>query len=152
MATRNVVKKEDTILRKQSRVVTKFDERLWELLDDMAETMYADEGVGLAAVQVASLKRAVVVDIQDGRGITELINPVIVERRGQQHELEGCLSVPGRQGYTDRPMYVKVEALNRRGEMMTYEGEGLLARAFCHEIDHLDGILYIDHAEMVVEE
>ena len=117
----------------------------------MTETMRAADGVGLASPQVGVLRRVVVIECEPGN-VLELINPVIVERKGSQHELEGCLSVPGRQGYTDRPMYVKVEALNRRGEMMTYEGEGLLARAFCHEIDHLDGILYIDHAEMVVEE
>ena len=100
---------------------------------------------------VGVLRRVVVIECEPGE-VLELINPVIVERSGEQYEIEGCLSVPGRQGYTHRPMHVKVEALNRAGEKVTLEGEGLLARAFCHEIDHLDGILYIDHADMAVEE
>ena len=151
MAKLKILKDGDTALRLKSRPVSDINNRILTLLDDMTETMRAADGVGLAAPQVGVLRRVVVIECEPGN-VLELINPVIVERKGSQHELEGCLSVPGRQGYTDRPMYVKVEALNRRGEMMTYEGEGLLARAFCHEIDHLDGILYIDHAEMVVEE
>lgn len=151
MAKLKILKDGDTALRLKSRPVSDINNRILTLLDDMTETMRAADGVGLASPQVGVLRRVVVIECEPGN-VLELINPVIVERKGSQHELEGCLSVPGRQGYTDRPMYVKVEALNRRGEMMTYEGEGLLARAFCHEIDHLDGILYIDHAEMVVEE
>ena len=151
MAKLKILKDGDTALRLKSRPVSDINNRILTLLDDMTETMRAADGVGLASPQVGVLRRVVVIECEPGN-VLELINPVIVERKGSQHELEGCLSVPGRQGYTDRPMYVKVEALNRRGEMMTYEGEGLLAKAFCHEIDHLDGILYIDHAEMVVEE
>ena len=151
MAKLKILKEGDTALRLKSRPVTDINKRILTLLDDMTETMRHADGCGLAAPQVGVLRRVVVIECEPGE-VLELINPVIVERRGSQHEIEGCLSVPGRQGYTDRPAYVRVEALNREGEKMTLEGEGLLARAFCHEIDHLDGILYIDHAEMVVEE
>ncbi len=151
MAKLKILKDGDTALRLKSRPVTDINKRILTLLDDMTETMRQADGVGLAAPQIGVLRRVVVIECEPGN-VLELINPVIVEKSGKQHELEGCLSVPGRQGYTDRPMYVKVEALNRKGETVTLEGEGLLARAFCHEIDHLDGILYIDHAEMVVEE
>lgn len=151
MAKLKILKDGDTALRLKSRPVTDINKRILTLLDDMTETMRYADGVGLAAPQVGVLRRVVVIECEPGN-VLELINPVIVEKSGEQHELEGCLSVPGRQGYTDRPMHVKVEALNRSGEKVTLEGEGLLARAFCHEIDHLDGILYIDHAEMVVEE
>ena len=151
MAKLKILKDGDTALRLKSRPVSDINKRILTLLDDMTETMRHADGVGLAAPQVGVLRRVVVIECEPGN-VLELINPVIVERRGQQHELEGCLSVPGRQGYTDRPNYVKVEALNRNGEKVTLEGEGLLARAFCHELDHLDGILYIDHAEMVTEE
>ena len=151
MAKLKILKDGDTALRLKSRPVTDINKRILTLLDDMTETMRHADGVGLAAPQIGVLRRVVVIECEPGI-VLELINPVIVEKSGKQHELEGCLSVPGRQGYTDRPMHVKVEALNRNGEKITLEGEGLLARAFCHEIDHLDGILYIDHAEMVVEE
>lgn len=151
MAKLKILKDGDTALRLKSRPVTDINKRILTLLDDMTETMRHADGVGLAAPQIGVLRRVVVIECEPGN-VLELINPVIVEKSGKQHELEGCLSVPGRQGYTDRPMHVKVEALNRNGEKITLEGEGLLAKAFCHEIDHLDGILYIDHAEMVVEE
>lgn len=151
MAKLKILKDGDTALRLKSRPVTDINKLILTLLDDMTETMRHADGVGLAAPQIGVLRRVVVIECEPGN-VLELINPVIVEKSGKQHELEGCLSVPGRQGYTDRPMHVKVEALNRNGEKITLEGEGLLARAFCHEIDHLDGILYIDHAEMVVEE
>ena len=151
MAKLKILKDGDTALRLKSRPVTDINKRILTLLDDMTETMRHADGVGLAAPQIGVLRRVVVIECEPDN-VLELINPVIVEMSGSQHELEGCLSVPGRQGYTDRPMYDKVEALNRNGEKITLEGEGLLARAFCHEIDHLDGILYIDHAEMVVEE
>ena len=151
MAKLKILKDGDTALRLKSRPVTDINKRILTLLDDMTETMRHADGVGLAAPQIGVLRRVVVIECEPGN-VLELINPVIVEKSGKQHELEGCLSVPGRQGYTDRPMHVKVEALNHNGEKITLEGEGLLARAFCHEIDHLDGILYIDHAEMVVEE
>ena len=151
MAKLKILKDGDTALRLKSRPVTDINKRILTLLDDMTETMRHADGVGLAAPQIGVLRRVVVIECEPGN-VLELINPVIVENSGKQHELEGWLSVPGRQGYTDRPMHVKVEALNRNGEKITLEGEGLLAKAFCHEIDHLDGILYIDHAEMVVEE
>ncbi|MBE6657676.1 MAG: peptide deformylase [Ruminococcaceae bacterium] len=151
MAKLKILKDGDTALRLKSRPVSDINKRILTLLDDMTETMRHADGVGLAAPQVGVLRRVVVIECEPGE-VLELINPVIIERRGSQHEIEGCLSVPGRQGYTDRPAYVKVEALNRDGALVTLEGEGLLARAFCHEIDHLDGILYIDHAEMVTEE
>lgn len=142
MAIRNIRTEEDPILRKKSRVVENFDDRLFELLDDMAETMYSADGVGLAAVQVGVLRRVVVIDI--GEGLMELINPEIVEVDGIQCDVEGCLSLPGKQAYTMRPMTVKVKAQNRDGNWCMYKGGGLKAKAFCHEIDHLDGILYVD--------
>ncbi|MBR5826562.1 MAG: peptide deformylase [Clostridia bacterium] len=142
MAIRKVVTSEDPILRKHSRKVEKFDERLWVLLDDMKDTMYKQEGVGLAAVQVGILKRVVVVDVGDG--LLELINPEIIETSGEVCDVEGCLSVPGESGNVIRPEYVKIKAQNRDGVWRRYEGTGLKARCFCHEIDHLDGILYTD--------
>ena len=151
MAKLKILKDGDTALRLKSRPVSDINKRILTLLDDMTETMRHADGVGLAAPQVGVLRRVVVIECEPGN-VLELSNPVIVERSGEQYEIEGCLSVPGRQGYTHRPAYVKVEALNRAGECVTLEGEGLLARAFCHEIDHLDGILYIDHADMAVEE
>lgn len=142
MAIRKVVTSEDPILRKNSRKVEKFDERLFVLLDDMKDTMYKQEGVGLAAVQVGILKRVVVVDVGDG--LLELINPEIIETSGEVCDVEGCLSVPGESGNVVRPEYVKIKAQNREGVWRRYEGTGLKARCFCHEIDHLDGILYTD--------
>lgn len=143
MAIRNVVKEGDDVLRKQARPVIEFNKRLHILLDDMAETMYATNGVGLAANQVGVLRRVVVIDV--GEGLIELVNPEIMEKSGNQEEVEGCLSSPGEYGITKRPMRVKVEAFDRFGNEVSYEGEGLLARAFCHEIDHLDGILFKDN-------
>lgn len=142
MAIRNIRTDEDPILRKKSREVEKFDDRLWQLLDDMADTMYAAEGVGLAAVQVGILRRVVIVDV--GEGLIELINPEIIEEDGIQCDVEGCLSLPGKQAYTMRPMTVTVKAQNRNGNWCVYKGTELKAKAFCHEIDHLDGILYVD--------
>lgn len=142
MAIRNIRTEEDPILRKTSREVTEINDRIITLLDDMAETMYAADGVGLAAVQAGVLRRVVVIDVGDG--LIELINPEIIEETGTQCEVEGCLSLPGKQSYTIRPAEVKVKALNREGKWCVYKGDGLKARAFCHEIDHLDGTLYID--------
>lgn len=142
MAIRNIRTEEDPILRKTSREVTEINDRILTLLDDMVETMRAADGVGLAAVQVGVLRRVVVIDVGDG--LMELINPEIIEEEGTQCEVEGCLSLPGKQGYTIRPEEVKVKALNREGKWCVYKGNGLKARAFCHEIDHLDGHLYID--------
>lgn len=143
MAIRNIRTEEDAILRKKSRRVENFDERLFELLDDMADTMYHAEGVGLAAVQVGVLRRIVVIDVGDG--LIELINPEITDEEGTQCDIEGCLSLPGKQGYTIRPKTVKVKAQNREGNWCVYKGSDLKAKAFCHEIDHLDGILYTDN-------
>ena len=142
MAIRNIVKVGDDVLRKVCRTQMTFDEKLWSLLDDMAETMYKAEGVGLAAPQVGILRRVCVVDV--GEGLIELINPVITEKSGSQKGSEGCLSVPDRFEEVTRPNKVTVCAQNRKGENIEIKAEGFLARAFCHEIDHLDGILYID--------
>lgn len=146
MATRIITQYgKDPILKKVCRSQLTFDDRLATILDDMAETMYAADGVGLAAPQIGILRRYCVIDI--GEGIVELINPVIVEKSGEQTGQEGCLSVPGVYENVTRPMYVKVRAQNRNGENITVEGEGLMARALCHEIDHLDGIVFLDHIE-----
>ncbi|ACQ54459.1 peptide deformylase [Clostridium botulinum] len=142
MAIRNIRKYGDELLRKKSRKIEKIDDRILTLLEDMVETMYSAEGVGLAAPQVGILKRAVVIDV--GEGLIKLINPEIIETEGNQKDVEGCLSVPGEQGEVERPYKVKVKALNEKGEEIVLEGEGLLARAFCHEIDHLDGVLFVD--------
>lgn len=142
MALRNIVKLGDPVLKKISRSVLNFDDRLHILLDDMKDTLIDAQGAGLAAPQVGVLRRVCLVDVGDEDGIIELINPSIVEKRGLQFEAEGCLSIPGESGITKRPMWVKVKAQDRYGKTFYIEGEGLKARAFCHEIDHLDGILY----------
>ena len=143
MAKRKIVLLgEDEVLRKHSRRVEKFDKRLRMLLDDMAETMIDADGVGLAAPQVGVLKRCVVIDAGDG--LIELVNPEIVSMEGSVIGAEGCLSIPGRRCTVDRPEKVTVIAQNRDGESIRLEAEGLLAVAICHEVDHLDGILYID--------
>ncbi|MBQ7549271.1 MAG: peptide deformylase [Clostridia bacterium] len=144
MALRKIVTLGDPILTKKSRRVEKFDERLFTLLDDMKDTMRNQNGVGLAAVQVGVLKRAVVIDCGDG--LIELINPEITEASGElQHEQEGCLSLPGKFGVTERPKSVIVKAQNRNGQWCFYKGEDLKARCFCHELDHLDGIIFTSH-------
>ena len=127
-------------LTKKCREVVKFDDRLFTLLEDMKETLELAQGVGLAAPQVGILRRVVIIDI--GEGPIELINPVIIEQSGEQEGLEGCLSCPGEWGITKRPMNVTVKAQDRNGKEFTMSGEGLLAKAFCHELDHLDGIIY----------
>lgn len=142
MALRNIVTEGDSVLRKTCRSVLNFDEKLAQLLDDMKETMYKAEGVGLAAPQVGILRRICVVDVGDG--LIELINPVIESEEGEQEGSEGCLSLPGKSGIVRRPMKVTVRAQDRNGNTFTVTGEELKARAFCHEIDHLNGILYID--------
>ena len=141
---RKILKLGDETLRKNSKPMQKFDLRLWLLLRDMADTMYKAEGVGLAAPQVGILRRVVVIDVQDGKGLIELVNPEIIAAEGEQAGVEGCLSVPGRQGYVVRPEKVTVRAQDRKGKPFELTGEGLLARALCHEIDHLDGIMYVD--------
>lgn len=142
MALRNIVKLGDDVLRKKCRAVTMIDSKTHQLLDDMAQTMHAANGVGLAAPQVGLLKRIVVIDVGDG--VIELINPEIIATSGEQTDDEGCLSVPDKFLPVSRPNVVKVCALDRYGKSFTMEGEGLLARAFCHEIDHLDGKMFLD--------
>ena len=144
MAIRQIRLSTDEILRKKSKEVKEITPSVLTLLDDMEETMYEANGVGLAAPQVGILKRIVVIDI--GEGLIELINPVVVETKGSQIGSEGCLSIPGASAEVDRPEYVKVEALNRNGEKIVVEGTELMAVALCHETDHLDGVLYIDKA------
>lgn len=142
MALREIVTGDCETLRKKCKVVTEFNERLWQLLDDMKETMYHYDGVGLAAPQVGILKRVVVIDT--GEGLIELINPEIVSAKGRQEGSEGCLSFPGEYGIVVRPNKVTVKAQDRFGKEFTMQGKELLARAFCHEIDHLNGIIYRD--------
>ena len=142
MALRKIVCIEDELLRKKSRPVDKFDEKLHKLLDDMAETMYNANGVGLAAPQIAVLRRIVVMDCGDG--LIEMINPEVYEVEGEQDGPEGCLSVPGRRGMVKRPMIVRARFQDRHGEWYEIEAEELLARCIMHETDHLDGVLYVD--------
>ncbi len=149
MAIRQIRQRDDEILSKRCKEVTKFDEKLWMLLDDMYETMQKAEGVGLAAPQVGILKRAVVIDI--GEGKIELINPEIIESSGTQDGAEGCLSFPKLFGMVERPNYVKVKAQDRNGKEFIIEGEELLARAFCHECDHLDGVVFTSHVTEYVD-
>lgn len=149
MAKRTIVKFGEDILRKRAREVTAFDDKLWVLLDDMYETMQTAGGVGLAAPQVGILRRVVVIDV--GEGVIELVNPIITSMKGKQRKMEGCLSAPGKWGYVERPAKVKVTAQNRYGKEVRYEGSELLAIAMCHEIDHLNGILFIDKADEMAE-
>ena len=157
MALRNIITQEQPTLYKKSRVVTDFNDRLAQLLDDMRDTLAESGGVGLAAVQVGVLRRAVLVietNVPEGEEeyVIELINPEIIKSSGTQNEAEGCLSLPGKWGITDRPMKVTVRALDRFGNSFTVTGEGLLARAFCHELDHLDGKLFTDNAIRMLSE
>ena len=146
MATLNIIKEGDPILRKISKPVKEFTPRILRLLDDMKETLIAAEGAGLAAVQVGVLRRIVLVE-HEKAGLLELINPEIIKSSdARQQELEGCLSIPGKWGITDRPESVTIRAMDRNGKYFTMSGDGLSARAFCHELDHLDGILYTDRA------
>ena len=149
MAKLTILKEGEATLRKTCRPVTEITKRTLTLLDDMLETMRHAEGVGLAAPQVGILRRIVVIDVEEGQ-VLELINPEIIEASGSVLGVEGCLSVPGKQGLVKRPSYVRVRALDRNGVMQTYEGTDLLARCFCHELDHLDGHLYIDKTEKLL--
>lgn len=147
MAIRNIVKEGDPILKKRSRPVFKFDEKLWTLLDDMKETLDKAQGAGLAAVQVGVLRNVVIVNIDDGKGLMELINPSIVEKSKETiTAVEGCLSFPGKWAAVKRPGTVVVRAQNREGKWCLYKGEGLRARCFCHEIDHLKGKVFLDRS------
>lgn len=145
MALRNIKELGEDCLRKKCKEVTELTPRVQILIEDMLDTMYEANGVGLAAPQVGILKRIVVIDVGDGPIV--MINPVIVETSGEQTGEEGCLSVPGKAGIVTRPNYVKAKAMNENMEEFEIEGEGLLARAICHECDHLDGIVYVDKAE-----
>lgn len=150
MALREVRLRGDEILTKVCKPVVKFDKRLHILLDDMYETMTKHEGVGLAAPQVGIIKRAVVIDVGDGR--IELINPEIIETSGSQNGQEGCLSVPGVWGEVERPMHVKAKAQDRNGNWFEIEGDELLARAICHECEHLEGKLFTERVTKYIEQ
>lgn len=143
MAIRNVVKLGDETLRKKCKPVTVFDEKLGTLVDDMKETLKKENGVGLAAPQVGMLKRVIVVN--DGEKCFELVNPVIIKESGIQKNVEGCLSIPNKYGITKRPLKVTVKAFDRNGKEFRVTGTDLMARCYCHEIDHLNGILFIDN-------
>ncbi|OJV64739.1 MAG: peptide deformylase [Clostridiales bacterium 38-18] len=151
MAIRTIRTDNDPVLRKVAREVTVFDEKLEVLVEDMIETMHDADGVGLAAPQIGILKRVIVFDLYDDEGPMALINPRIVDQSGIQMEEEGCLSLPGRHGIVKRPLSVTVQFEDVDGESYEIVGEELLARVLCHEIDHLDGVLYIDK-QIVVEE
>ncbi len=140
MAKRKIYTDDAPCLSKVCRPVERFDERLSELIDDMAETMYDAEGCGLAASQIGVLRRVVVIDCGDG--LVELVNPQIIETSGEEGRFEGCLSLPGQSGYVLRPMHAKVRAFDRKGDLYEYDTEGLFARAVMHETDHLEGKLY----------
>lgn len=150
MALRTIITEEDERLRKKSRPVTDFNQRLWTLLDDLYETMKEHNGVGIAAPQVGILRQAVVIDV--GEGKVELVNPEIVEREGDQYGSEGCLSVPGEWGMVHRPQKVKVKAQDRNGNAFELEAEEYLAVAVCHETDHLSGVLFTDVADRMLDE
>ncbi len=147
MAIRNVVQVGDDVLRQKCFPVEAFDEKLWQLLDDMKDTVKKEDGAGLAAPQVGILRRVVVIDVEEG--YFEIVNPEIIDQRGEQNDWEGCLSVKGKQGVVSRPMKVTLRYYDRHGEKHVVKGKGLFARAICHELDHLDGILYIDRASHV---
>lgn len=150
MGIRTIRTDEDDILRKKSKKVEKINDRIITLLDDMKDTMYKAEGVGLAAPQVGVLRRVVVIDI--GEGAVELINPVVVYENGEIVDEEGCLSIPRKSGKVARPEKVIVRAMNRNGETFEIKGEELLARALCHEVDHLNGVLFTDKATEISED
>ena len=155
MAILNIMTEGDEILRKKCKEVTEITPRILTLLDDMKDTLKKAQGVGLAAPQVGILRRIFIIDIgieEDRNEFLEFINPVIIKTEGEQDGVEGCLSVPGKKGEVVRPMTVTVEALNRNGEKFSYTGTELMGRCICHENDHLDGILYIDKADFVVDD
>ncbi|EGG35486.1 peptide deformylase [Paenibacillus sp. cl141a] len=151
MAIRIIVKEPDEVLHKKAKEVTKITPNVQKLLDDMADTMYDAEGVGLAAPQVGILKRLIVIDAGDEHGLIKMINPEIVESEGEQFGPEGCLSIPGWNGDVRRAEKVTVKGLDREGNELVITGTGLLARAFQHEIDHLNGVLFTEIADRVYE-
>ncbi len=146
MAIREILQEEDPVLQKKSRPVVDFDQKLWDLLDDMKETLEDANGLGLASPQIGILRRAIIV-VNAENEMLELINPKIIKKKGEQDGLEGCLSLPGKWGFVNRPMDVTVEAQDRNGKTFQVSGLGLTARCFCHEIDHLEGILYTEHCD-----
>lgn len=150
MGLRRIYTHEESALHKVCKPVNNFDSRLWKLLDDMRETLEKSNGVGLAAPQVGILRRVVLVDV--GEEVLELVNPSLVETDGEQMGIEGCLSLPGKFGLVKRPFYAKVVAQDRHGNWYEAEGEELIARCFCHELDHLDGIVYTDIMERFLTE
>ena len=153
MGLRKILTDKDPALHKVCRPVTNFDSRLFKLLDDMRDTLIESGGVGLAAPQVGILRRVVLVDVgMEDNEIVEFINPELIETDGEQCGAEGCLSVPGRYGLVKRPMYAKVRAQDRNGDWFEAEGEELIARCFCHELDHLDGIIYTEVMERFLTE
>lgn len=147
MAIRNIRKMGDPILRKTSRDIPEVTDRIKLLLDDMADTMYDSDGIGLAAVQVGILKRAIVIDPRDEDGLMKMVNPVITEKDGEQIGVEGCLSVPDFNGTVKRPEHIKVEYLDENGDKHEIEATGLKAVVICHEVDHLNGVLFVDKYE-----
>jgi len=153
MAIRSIYTEKDFSLFEESKEITNFDDSLEKLLCDLKDTLKNSGGIGIAAPQIGYLKRVAIIDLGDDTGTLELVNPEIIEKSGIQEDLEGCLSCPGQFGITRRPMNVTVAAQDRLGEKHIYKGSGLLARAFCHEIDHLDGIIFKDHViRMLTEE
>ncbi len=152
MALRIIRKDNEPVLRKMSKNVEVFDEKLKILVEDMTDTMYDADGVGLAAPQIGILKRVVVIDVYDDFGVRVLINPAIMASKGEQHEIEGCLSVPGMSGRVKRPAWVKVSYQDINGTFHEIEGTDLLCRALCHEIDHLNGIIFTDIAETLSDD
>ena len=152
MAIRKIVTQGDPLLYKKCRPVTDFNRRLHDLLDDMKETLAGAQGVGLAAPQVGILRRVIVMDAGEEEEMLELINPEILEQSGEKSAPEGCLSVPGKWGMVSRPIYVRVRAQDRFGNWFETEGDDLMARCFCHEIEHLDGHLYVEHIDHFLSE
>lgn len=150
MAIREILTDRDPALHKKCHPVTQFDEKLSTLLDDLKETLAAANGAGLAAPQVGILRRAVIV-VNDEEEMLELVNPEILEQSGEQDGLEGCLSVPGMWGYVKRPMHVKVRAQDRKGKWFVVEGDEMVARCFCHEIEHLDGYVFSEHTDRLYD-
>ncbi|NLM53029.1 MAG: peptide deformylase [Firmicutes bacterium] len=152
MAIRKIRKNQDPVLREKAKAIKKITPPILKLLDDMAETMYAANGVGLAAPQIGISKRLVVIDVQDENGLLKLINPVITDKKGAEVAIEGCLSFPGLAGEVERAEEVIVKALDPEGKELVIAATGLLARALQHEIDHLDGILFLDRALRIIEQ
>lgn len=147
MAVREIVKVGNDVLRRKSRRITDINEEILEVIQDLKDTLYAGDGVGLAAPQIGVLKRVFIIDLRDGSNPLILLNPKIIKKIGKHEDIEGCLSYPGYQGTVVRPRRVVVSGMNEKGKLVQYEAEGFMARAICHETDHLDGILYMDKAE-----